>query len=51
MGIYRIKVSIQGKPRFGFTGIFLNAFEAAFQAAADYPDATGISVIRVGGAA
>jgi hypothetical protein len=49
MNIFRIKVSLPGQPRFAFTGLFKDGFEAAFQAQADYPEATGISVIHITG--
>ena len=47
MHIFRIKVSLPGLPRFAYTGIFKDSFEAAFQAQADWPEATGISVIHI----
>lgn len=50
MNIFRIKVSLPGLPRFSFTGLFADSFEATFQAQADYPEATGISVIHITGA-
>ena len=49
MNILRIKVSLPGRPRFAFTGLFRDSFEAAFQAQADYPGAA-ISVIHITGA-
>ena len=49
MNIFRIKVSLPGHPRFSFTGLFANGFEATFQTQADYPEATGISVICITG--
>jgi len=49
MNIFRIKVSLPGYPRFAFTGIFANSFEAIFQAQADYPGAA-ISVTHITGA-
>lgn len=51
MSIFRIKVSRPNRPRFAFTGLFKDGFEAAFQAQADWPDATAISVIHVAGGA
>lgn len=50
MNIFRIKVSLPGRPRFGFTGLFRDSFEAAFQTQAEYPEAVGISVINITGA-
>lgn len=50
MCIFRIKVSVPNRPRFAFTGLFKDSFEAAFQAQADYPTATAISVIHITGA-
>ena len=50
MNIFRIKVSLPGRPRFAFTGLFRDSFEAAFQAQADWPSAVAISVIHVTGA-
>ncbi len=50
MNIFRIKVSLPGRPRLCFTGLFKDGFEAAFQAQADWPEATGISVIHITGA-
>lgn len=50
MSIFRIKVSLPGRPRFAFTGLFANSFEAAFQAQADWPGAQSISVIHITGA-
>jgi hypothetical protein len=47
MAIFRIKVSLPGRPRFAFTGLFASGFEAAAQAQADWPEATGISVIHI----
>lgn len=49
MNIFRIKVSLPGRPRFAFTGLFKDSFEATFQAQADWPDATAISVIHITG--
>ena len=51
MNIFRIKVSRPGLPRFAFTGLFKDGFEATFQTQADYPEATGISVIHITGSA
>lgn len=50
MNLFRIKVSLPGLPRFAFTGIFKDGFEAVFQAQAEYPEATGISVMHITGA-
>ena len=50
MSIFRIKVSLPDRSRFAFTGLFKDSFEAAFQAQADWPSATSISVIHVTGA-
>lgn len=50
MNIFRIKVSLPGRPRFAFTGLFRDSFEAAFQAQSDWPGATAISVIHITGA-
>ena len=47
MNIFRIQVSLPGLPRFSFTGLFANGFEAIFQIQADYPEATGMSVIHI----
>lgn len=49
MSIFRIKVSLPGHTRIAFTGLFKNGFEAAFQAQADWPGATAISVIHIAG--
>lgn len=49
MNLFRIKVSRPGLPRFAFTGLFVNSFEASFQAQADWPGAA-IAVIRITGA-
>lgn len=49
MNIFRIKVSIPGRTRFAFVGLFKDAFEAAFQAQADWPEASAISVIHITG--
>lgn len=51
MNIFRIKVSLPGRPRFAFTGLFASGFDALLQTLADWPEATGISVIYIGGAA
>lgn len=47
MALFRIRVSIPGRTRFAFTGLFASGFEAATQAQADWPHATGISVIHI----
>lgn len=47
MAIFRIRVSIPGRARFAFTGLYADGFEAATQAQADWPQATGISVIHI----
>lgn len=49
MQMFRIKVARAGCPRFAFTGLFANAFEAIFQAQADYPGAV-ISAAPIKGA-
>ena len=49
LNIFRIKVSLPGQRRFAFAGLFKDGFEAAFQAQADWPEATGISVIHITG--
>lgn len=49
--IFRIKVSMPGKPRFTYAGIFLSGFDAAVKAMGDWPEATGISAIHINGSA
>lgn len=47
MAIFRITVCVPGHRRVTFTGLFASGFEAATQAQADWPQATGISVIHI----
>lgn len=47
MHIFRIRISRRKAAPVSFTGLFADSFEALLQALADWPDASGVSVICI----